>query len=215
MIKLSSLHINPDNPRIIKDDKFICSHCGKKFTSRKADKNRIPKYCSRNCSNTRTITEVTRGKMSDAKIGATPWNKGVEMWKDKKHPRGTLGMIGLGKGRKRSEQTIELLRESHIGLKYPAFSKENHWNWKGGITNPNEAIRKSAEYKNWRRSVFNRDGFKCTECGIKGGYLHADHIKPFALFAELRFDVNNGRTLCKSCHEKTETYGGKMLKYAV
>jgi 5-methylcytosine-specific restriction endonuclease McrA len=39
--------------------------------------------------------------------------------------------------------------------------------------------------------------------------LQADHIKPFAHHPELRFDVNNGRTLCVPCHRKTDTYGGR------
>lgn len=33
--------------------------------------------------------------------------------------------------------------------------------------------------------------------------------KDFALHPELRLDINNGRTLCKSCHKKTENYGFK------
>lgn len=37
--------------------------------------------------------------------------------------------------------------------------------------------------------------------------LHADNIKPFALYPELRFEVTNGRTLCIPCHKKTGTYG--------
>jgi hypothetical protein len=39
-------------------------------------------------------------------------------------------------------------------------------------------------------------------CEVNTHDLHADHIKPFALFPELRFAVSNGRTLCKPCHRK-------------
>lgn len=76
-----------------------------------------------------------------------------------------------------------------------------------GISTANEKARKTVAYKNWRKSVFKRDGYICQICNIKGGYLHADHIKPFALFPELRLEINNGRTLCVDCHKSTNTYG--------
>ena len=37
--------------------------------------------------------------------------------------------------------------------------------------------------------------------------LEVDHIKRFSVFVELRFTVDNGRTLCAPCHRKTKTYG--------
>ena len=71
----------------------------------------------------------------------------------------------------------------------------------------NEIIRRGVQYKEWRKAVFERDDYTCQECGAMGVRLNADHIKPFALYPDLRFDVANGRTLCVECHRKTPTYG--------
>lgn len=62
-------------------------------------------------------------------------------------------------------------------------------------------IRRSGEYKGWRTSVFQRDDYTCQLCGARGVKLNAHHIKPFAIFPELRTDVNNGITLCVTCHK--------------
>lgn len=83
-------------------------------------------------------------------------------------------------------------------------------NWKGGVSPINHRIRESAEYKDWRTAVFKRDDYTCQECGSRGYRLQVDHIKPFAYFPELRLVIENGRTLCVECHQKTETYGGKI-----
>ena len=63
-------------------------------------------------------------------------------------------------------------------------------------------FRKSEEYKNWRMRVFERDNFKCQVCGKVGGELNAHHIKEFSEYPELRFEVDNGITLCVNCHKK-------------
>lgn len=81
--------------------------------------------------------------------------------------------------------------------------------WKGGITKDSKIIRSSYDYKSWRESVFERDNHTCQLCNTRGGVLNADHIKPFAYFPELRFDINNGRTLCLGCHKQTDTYMGR------
>lgn len=92
-----------------------------------------------------------------------------------------------------------------------ALSGEKNHNWKGGITPLHERIRKSAEYQIWRMQVLKRDSFTCQHCKKRGGKLHADHIKPFALYPEVRFTLENGRTLCISCHHKTDTHGYRKI----
>lgn len=70
--------------------------------------------------------------------------------------------------------------------------------------------RNSPEASKWRMAVFERDDYTCQICGIRGTYLEADHIKPFAYFPELRFELSNGRTLCRPCHDKTKMSAKKM-----
>lgn len=131
-------------------------------------------------------------------------------------------------GRKASNETRLKLSLSHLGQKplHPFVKGHTPWNkglkgfnegeknnfWKGGLTPINEKIRKSLEYKLWRDSVFKRDNWTCLWCGIIGGNLNADHIKPFAHYPELRFAIDNGRTLCITCHRTTDTYAGKSKR---
>lgn len=84
--------------------------------------------------------------------------------------------------------------------------------WRGGKTKERAKIYNSLEYKNWRRGVFKRDDWRCVWCGERGGKIQADHIKPFAYFPELRFELSNGRTLCIECHRKTDTYGNRYAR---
>jgi 5-methylcytosine-specific restriction endonuclease McrA len=179
---------------------YICQQCGKEFQSNKGCVTRAPKYCSRECA-------------ARSQAGRTPWNKGKHIWDTRPHPRGTLGMKGLGAGRRASAEARRKLSEAHTGLEYPTIQGEGHWNWKGGVTDKNEAVRKSAAYKRWRRAVFERDDYTCTECGKRGGRLHAHHIVPFSVDEEGRFNVDNGRTLCARCHKNTDSFGNRVVNY--
>jgi len=46
-----------------------------------------------------------------------------------------------------------------------------------------------------------RDHFQCTDCGAKG-YLQVHHIKEVSNYPELIWELDNGKTVCVSCHEK-------------
>ena len=81
------------------------------------------------------------------------------------------------------------------------ISKEKHPNWKGGITQTNSRTQYKREIYAWRLSVFKRDFYKCKHCGSKK-QLEAHHIIEWSKSVELRFDIDNGLTLCINCHGK-------------
>lgn len=92
------------------------------------------------------------------------------------------------------------------------LKREKSHFWKGGKTSASKLAKTSAEYKEWRMKVFVRDGFKCQVCGKTGNNIEAHHIKEQCNYPELRYDVNNGITLCHECHKKTDNYGNKAKK---
>lgn len=151
------------------------------------------KYCSKNCQGKKVIwnkgkhwNKETKSKMSIARLGKEPWNK---------------NKVGIY-----SEETIVLMK---IANRKKAKRGEDHPMWRGGITPINAKIRASLEYEEWRKTIFERDLYTCQICFEVGGRLEADHIKSFAYFPELRLELSNGRTLCKSCHMLTDNYGSK------
>ncbi len=70
--------------------------------------------------------------------------------------------------------------------------------------------RYSPEAEKWRKAVFERDNYTCQMCHVRGNYIEADHIKPFAYFPEIRWELSNGRTLCRKCHDSTKMSAKKM-----
>ena len=58
------------------------------------------------------------------------------------------------------------------------------------------------QYKKWRKGVYTRDKFKCRwpNCTFKRK-LNAHHIKTWAEYPGLRYEINNGITLCKYHHD--------------
>ena len=79
------------------------------------------------------------------------------------------------------------------------------------IKNLDAHARRNGEYKAWRKAVYARDGYRCKICGKKG-YLNAHHILGFSKWKSKRYLVENGITLCRSCHTKFhKKYGTNMF----
>ena len=60
---------------------------------------------------------------------------------------------------------------------------------------------KDRVYLEWRTNVFKRDGFTCQICNQVGGVLNAHHPKTWSEYPKLRYDIDNGVTLCVGCHK--------------
>jgi hypothetical protein len=139
------------------------------------------------------ISTILKQKYKDGKI-KTPSRKGILHTEEtkKKQSKSNKGRNTWTKGTHMSE---ELKRKLSLGMK-----GEKGSNWRGGVSSINHQIRNSLDYHIWRSKVFQRDSWTCQTCNVRGVYLNCHHIKGFAEYPELRFDVNNGVTLCKECH---------------
>lgn len=112
-----------------------------------------------------------------SKKGNIPWNKGL-------------------KGYKSGEQHHWYGRN---------MSGKNNPVWKGGKEFRKESEKKHlcSKYKSWMLSVKERDNWKCKisnkDCK---GRLESHHILSWKDFPELRYEINNGITLCHAHHPR-------------
>ena len=151
---------------------------------------------------------------TEFKKGGIPWNKGIvyEQILGSKHPNwkgGKPDCVDCGIKLKKYVSVrcspCHLKSDkakAHIARVVPkkgTFSKEKHWNWKGGISSPDklERVRFRRELQ---KRIFARDNYSCQICGQYSGNLQVDHIKKWKDYPDLRFDPDNCRTLCMACH---------------
>ena len=177
----------------------------------------------------RIVSKETRLKIGKANKGNIPWTKGKKLPPLSEAIKRKISKTLMG--RKLSPEQIEGIRKRMVGNKYSEGRKLSEWhiqriiesikgekniNWKGGITPLIMRIRNNFKYRQWRSDVFTRDDFTCQKCNHRGSYLEAHHseitfsdimelndIKTFeqAMACEEFWNINNGITLCRKCHD--------------
>lgn len=146
------------------------------------------------------MTEETKYKISQALKGKLPKNfydMQKKSWLGPHKPN--KGSFIKGEHRSIDTEFKKGNTAPNLGKKLPTISGKNHYNWKGGIT---PEIRKQRDrfHKYFTPRVFQRDDYTCQICLKRGVELQVDHIKRWSDYPELRFKLDNCRTLCKSCH---------------
>ena len=190
---------------------LICKRCGKTFYKLKSqvkEESGGGQFCSRNCYTPPLIKkclncgEEFRTSPSQNNNYCSQKCSWSSAERNKKIGEKQSALHAVPSFRSKFMEWIKTRSASDEWKNSAHFQKgENHPAYKG-----NASARESAmgqyEYKKWRKDVFARDCYTCQDCGVKGVYIHAHHIKEWAKFPELRYDLNNGVTLCETCHKK-------------
>jgi len=96
---------------------------------------------------------------------------------------------------------------------------ENHYLWISDRTqlkkfDDDNLDRRSSAYGNWRREIWKRDNWKCkiADKNCKGR-IEAHHILGWTNYPELRYEANNGITLCHAHHPRKRVEEKRLSPY--
>jgi hypothetical protein len=164
-----------------------CKNCNANISS--GSKTGLCIKCSRkahpvwNTGKRETRTEVL-DKMSKAKAGKIPYNKGKTMLNEQKIKL-SCSVRGIDISDfdelQTAEAKIERNKFKELGLPLSCFEKSD---------------------------------FKCDSCGLNNTELNAHHLNSWKFFPESRFELDNLVALCKSCHYDFHTIYGNGKKEA-
>lgn len=119
--------------------------------------------------------------------------------------------VCLGKSKKGTKKSVNWVEK---------MTGENNSRWikdrtkLKNIADGTSKERGSPRYRDWRKRVWLRDNFACKianpDCK---GRLEAHHILCFSDYSELRYDVNNGITLCHAHHPRKRAEEKRLSPY--
>lgn len=102
------------------------------------------------------------------------------------------------------------------GVKMPEISGSNHYAWKPdrSLLKDDHKDRAGQLHREWSMCVKSRDGWRCRIAnGDCSGRMEAHHILGWRSHPELRYQVNNGITLCHNHHPRKREEEQRLSPY--
>lgn len=158
------------------------------------------------------LKEETRIKLSLSHKGDRPWRLGKSNSKiiGKKHWNWKGGFPKCIECKKKlTNYNIKRCRNCDSKFK----TGERNWKWiKDRTKLAKKQIRNDPAYREWRKNVWVRDKYKCRIGNLDcSGRIQSHHILPWRDFLELRYEVNNGITLCQFHHPRRRNEEKRLI----
>ena len=161
-------------------------------------------------------TEESRAKMSKSHTGKIRGPHSLEH--RLKISQAQKGPKGYWFGKEMPEEIRAKMSKSNTNK----CGKENS-NWRGGETPSDKLIRNSSKYKAWRKTILKRDNHTCLVCKERKEKMQVHHKKAFVRIVrennilsveeadkcEELWYLENGITICRSCHNVYHSINGK------
>jgi hypothetical protein len=185
---IGKFYIGENNHNFVEPIPLKCCQCGGVFKRRKCDVKGVERvFCSKNCH----IEFIKSGKnplkrIKKEQVSCPICDKKFEI----------LPSYMSGKKRVYCSRDCK-----NTGVSIFQCG-ENNGNYNPNISDEERlGNRLYREYVSWRLAVYKRDSYTCVCCkDSKGGNLNAHHIDGYNWCVEKRTDVDNGVTLCETCH---------------
>jgi hypothetical protein len=161
------------------------------------------------------VPEDWRRRVSEKLKGSVPWNKGLTFEQSfgktkSEEMKSQMSRVRIGK---HFSLSTEFKSDGHYMKTADGAARQSkkmieHFN---KIGRKSQDKHKDAMCARWAKEVKKRDNYTCQDCGAKGVPMIAHHIRSWKTNRDLRFDVDNGITLCVPCAKKADKAGRNLI----
>ncbi len=191
---------------------YFCNQCHTEFNC-KYRRVGTPKYCSQKCNG----ESKARKRENATKHYCVVCNNKIDTYKVR-YIKKTCSKLCLASLKRQKTVWNKGLIGYKAGFNHHWFgsnkSGSNNPAWKGGERKQKEKKHLCSKYKKWAFEVKTRDFWQCKiqnqDCH---GRLEAHHILPWRDYPELRYQVNNGITLCQYHHPRAHDEEKRLTPY--